>query len=341
MGIKLVVEVLDHCPPEASPAERLVLLALAEKARDETRVVLPSRLDGPCTRCGLPEAGCAGRDGRGRAGTCCQECRHRETVRETLLRRTGLSPEGLTKVLRRLAARTPSLEVRVPLRHDARGRPVFAWEGVDGRFRLHELIAEGAREGTLSNLHRVDDEAPSAQEGGPQDTLGWTRGHPLDAERVDERAGHIPQSLKNPSYAEGAREGTLSPAEAAPPEHREAILELMARLGADVNEADIVDCVAWVARAKKPKTTLARYVSRFPAEDVRKSAADWRAKGSDSGPTGSPSAILCNTCDQLPEVCEARQRRWALEDRHDYAPKRPPVARVDQPHGGQQQERAS
>lgn len=41
MGVKLMVEVMDHSPETLTPRERYVLVVLAENARDSTRVCLP------------------------------------------------------------------------------------------------------------------------------------------------------------------------------------------------------------------------------------------------------------------------------------------------------------
>jgi hypothetical protein len=43
MGIGLIVEVFDHAPAELTAQERLLLLALAEMARDETRMCCAQR----------------------------------------------------------------------------------------------------------------------------------------------------------------------------------------------------------------------------------------------------------------------------------------------------------
>ncbi len=96
MGVRLVVEVLDHVPPELGRPERLVLIAIAEKARDATRLA----------QCG----------------------------RQFLLRRTGLGPRGLRYVFERLAER--GLEVRVPIGIDKLGRPLYAVPGVQSTYRV-------------------------------------------------------------------------------------------------------------------------------------------------------------------------------------------------------------
>ncbi|MGH3936443.1 MAG: helix-turn-helix domain-containing protein [Pseudonocardiaceae bacterium] len=89
MGIRLMIEVLDHAPAELTPPERLLLVALAETARDDTRSCWPGM--------------------------------------ETLTRRTGLSARRVREVLAELAQR--GYEVRVPSGVDKRGMPVFASKG--------------------------------------------------------------------------------------------------------------------------------------------------------------------------------------------------------------------
>src|SRR5213595_3760641 len=101
MGIRLFVEVLDHAPAELTAAERLVLVVLAENARDATREAYPGR--------------------------------------DVLLRRTGLGVRGLKHVFERLAKR--GLEVRVPVGTDASGRPLYAFAGQRTLFRIPEFAA--------------------------------------------------------------------------------------------------------------------------------------------------------------------------------------------------------
>jgi hypothetical protein len=102
VSIRLIVEVLDHAPAELSPTERMVLVAIAEKANDGTR-----------------EAHGAGvRD-------------------EVIAERCGLAVESLTNVFRRLARH--GVEVRVPLAFTAHGRPLFACNGRQKTYRIPPL----------------------------------------------------------------------------------------------------------------------------------------------------------------------------------------------------------
>ena len=93
---QLVAEVFEHAPADLDPAERSVLLALAEW------IYAPGRM----TTRPIAELG----------------------------RRVGQHPRTLRRTLRRLALR--GLEVRVPLRDDKNGRPLFAVPGTVTRFRL-------------------------------------------------------------------------------------------------------------------------------------------------------------------------------------------------------------
>lgn len=103
MGVRLIVEVLDHAPAELTSAERLVLVVLAENANDTTREGWPGM--------------------------------------ETLTRRTGLSADGVRKAFQRLAVR--KLEVRVPLGKDKRGRPVYSAPGKRTTYRIPSFNPDG------------------------------------------------------------------------------------------------------------------------------------------------------------------------------------------------------
>jgi hypothetical protein len=95
VAYQLVAEVLDHAPVMTA-AERLILVAIAEFARKDSR-----------------ECSCAVED---------------------LERRTGAGTTGVRAALRRLATR--GLDVRVPLMTDGNGKPVYATRGRVPRYRL-------------------------------------------------------------------------------------------------------------------------------------------------------------------------------------------------------------
>lgn len=99
MAYELVAEVLDHAPDGLDPAERLVLLCIAEECRGNARV--------------------------------------RDIPAERIRRRTGLGERGLRHVCDRLAA--AGLKVRVALSTDRHGKPVYALTGKVCRWVLPPL----------------------------------------------------------------------------------------------------------------------------------------------------------------------------------------------------------
>ena len=124
MAIELIVEVLRHAPCDLTPAERLVLIVIAEAADRNTRKCWPSR--------------------------------------ELIAQRTGLGLSGLKKTFQRLAAK--GYEVRIPIGKDKGGRLVFAHERhrteyLLPRFDIHSPAERGdveaptgSREGTPQGL---------------------------------------------------------------------------------------------------------------------------------------------------------------------------------------------
>jgi hypothetical protein len=100
VGIGLITEVLAWAPSALGPSERMVLIVIAEDARDATRESWALR-------------------------------------REELGARAGLKPDALQKAFQRLAK--AGLEVRVPLKVDKHGRPVYAYEGKKCTYRVPEL----------------------------------------------------------------------------------------------------------------------------------------------------------------------------------------------------------
>lgn len=111
MGVALVCEVLD-CPIDLTTSQRLVLVALAERANDQTREVWTRR---------------------------------EEPVRDMLKRRTGLTDSGLTRALQGISKLVG--DVRVPLRTSPTGQPVYAYRGSHATtFRLPPLPLTGTAE---------------------------------------------------------------------------------------------------------------------------------------------------------------------------------------------------
>jgi hypothetical protein len=139
VGIGLITEVLAWAPGALGPSERMVLIVIAEDARDATRESWALR-------------------------------------REELGARAGLKPDALQKAFQRLAK--AGLEVRVPLKIDKHGRPVYAYEGKKCTYRVPELkrveslppseVGTGA---TLSTREPGNDSTHSNSESGTQSTL--------------------------------------------------------------------------------------------------------------------------------------------------------------------------
>lgn len=240
MGVKLMVEVLDHAPDDATPAERLLLVALAEKADDQTRRVIWARGENP---------------------------------RDVLQRRLGTSDSGLRKVMARLAAR--GCDPRVPLAIDRHGRPVYAHEGAAAEYVVPVLRAD-----LLGNPLDEESRPSGVGSGHEEASLWSQSGDPLgsalESERRPSGAGHVPLV---PDESLNAREDVESvPAEhrvavieliAA---HGHEISEAEA--------ADCAAWVAMHRKPRRGTTwaanDLAAYVRKFPVEDVRRRAAEHR-----------------------------------------------------------------
>ncbi|MGW6258620.1 hypothetical protein [Streptomyces sp. NPDC055085] len=156
MGIKRIVEVLDHVPEELTAAERMVLVAIAENINDAD----PKRETWPDFNAGV------------------------------LARRTGLTGDGaLKRALQRLAKR--GMEVRVPIATGKDGRLLYAVPGRQCRYRLPVLTGEvGASPGVTEGGTTVPPRAPQGgttvppggttvpPKGGPQSRLAGPQSPP-------------------------------------------------------------------------------------------------------------------------------------------------------------------
>lgn len=96
MAISLVVEVLDHAPREMTQAELVVLVVLAEQAREDTRECWPGM--------------------------------------ELICHRSRLQEDSVRKVFQRLAAR--GHEVRVAVGKSKSGQPIYAHHGARTLYRI-------------------------------------------------------------------------------------------------------------------------------------------------------------------------------------------------------------
>lgn len=140
MAYKLVKEVLDHAP-DMTPAERLVLVCIAEECRGANRI--------------------------------------REIPSEVLQRRTGLGARGLRDACTRLDTR--GIKVRLRLSVDKHGQPVYAVPGRVCQWILPEFTAPAgcdcetcSAEAEPGRLHPEKEEPelhqaePQLQQGEPQ-----------------------------------------------------------------------------------------------------------------------------------------------------------------------------
>lgn len=144
MGIGLITEVLTCAPSALGPSERMVLIVIAEDARDATRESWALKP-------------------------------------EELGRRAGLKPPALQKAFQRLAA--AGLEVRVPLKIGKDGRPVYAYEGRKctyciPQFKRVESVPPSEEEtnSTPSTQEAGTNSALPGQEGGTESTLSRPEG---------------------------------------------------------------------------------------------------------------------------------------------------------------------
>jgi hypothetical protein len=103
VGIRLITEILDYAPAELTASELVLLIVLAESARDDTRTCWPGM--------------------------------------QMLTRRTRLSARHVRRVLTELAAR--GYEVRVSSGVDCHGMPVFASKGHRTVYRVPAFRQRG------------------------------------------------------------------------------------------------------------------------------------------------------------------------------------------------------
>lgn len=164
MGIKRIKEVMDHAPEDLTPAERLILLVVAEDIRDED----PGRQTWPKFNAAL------------------------------LARRTGLTGKGSLKdALQRLARR--GLEIRVPLTVGKDGRPVYAVPGKQCKYRLPVFEGEvtaspgevttSPKERSQPRLERSEPPPTPLPSGTPPPSLSEPPADPAPPPVADPQAG--------------------------------------------------------------------------------------------------------------------------------------------------------
>jgi DNA-binding transcriptional ArsR family regulator len=187
VGIKLVVEVLDHAPKGLAAGDRLMLVVLAESANDHTRECFPG-LDALAHRTDTAE----------------------RSVRRTL---TRLTDAGLIE--------------RVPVGVDRNGAPVYAHRGHSTVYRIARLRpGGGAKEDPAVPLPPVDNSSVSRTDESPfparkEDARVLhlrEKGGPLGPERGTVRSERGTQRSPLPSYPSRnphhARAGTRTGAHA-------------------------------------------------------------------------------------------------------------------------------
>jgi len=173
MSIKLISEVLTYLSSDTchlTPAERLALVAIAERARDDSRQAWQGGSDSWCLA-------------------------------------TIVGVRDLRDVLERLARR--KLDVRVVIKFDARGRPVYAHRGMQVAYRLPEL--------TTPTPVAVDQSAPS--DGAPAAVAA-----PEQELSTGESEGAVPAAPKDPEGAVPARKGAVPARKGAVPARKGAVL---------------------------------------------------------------------------------------------------------------------
>ncbi|MDG4791979.1 hypothetical protein O7626_39895 [Micromonospora sp. WMMD1102] len=197
MGIDLITEVLFHAPEDLTPAERVVLLVIAEEANDGTRRGWPGR--------------------------------------DALMHRSGLGKTGLARVFARLAER--DLEVRLAIGTDSKGQPVYAFRGQQTQYQLPKLCPlpkhdrQGCRKGGLTATHSQVETVPEPVQppvAAPEPER-VAPGLPIEAERVAAKPPFpeqwvAPEPPINPERVAGVKERVaprpplplISPQESSP-----------------------------------------------------------------------------------------------------------------------------
>lgn len=270
MGIKRIVDVLNRAPEDLTPAERLVLVVIAENIND-----------GDPKRQTWPDFSAA-----------------------VLAKRAGLTAETLRKALQRLAKR--GMEVRVPIATGKDGRALYAVPGHQCRYRLPLL--EGGNtfppcgtEGGNSFPEGGNEVPPKAGTGSRQ---AGTDSHPSPHPSVSPQA-----PLLSPPPIPEQRSAEPAPAPApAPAGEREtdaspklSTAQKLVRAAAVVSEDEEPAFIAWATRTHNPRGGGWWRTVRDNG-DLPGLVADWRTEQQPAaaGPAGRQIPPWCGQCDGEP-----------------------------------------
>ncbi|MER7363604.1 helix-turn-helix domain-containing protein [Nonomuraea wenchangensis] len=229
-----MLEVLDFAPADLTPAQRLVLVVIAERAYDDTREAWP----GGSEKWGL----------------------------ETIARRTGLKVDSVRKAIQQMARK--GVEVRVPIKVGADGRPVYAHEGQQTTFRIPRFSHRADQDSPSKSEEGGSASAHSSQEGGPRSQEGGSPSTPIP---------HTPEypSDKNTDAEVILLFGSEEKAEAKSPKKR-----TRAKKVAPVDNPDFVAFYSAMPRKQDPDAAARAWAdvvaSGVPAKDLTFAAEGYR-----------------------------------------------------------------
>ncbi|WP_433319154.1 hypothetical protein [Micromonospora chersina] len=294
MGVRLIVEVLDHAPPGLTAGDRLLLVVLAENANDETREGWPGW--------------------------------------ELIARRMRWADQrdggknAVSTALANLARR--GVECRVPIGQTEAGRPVFAAHGRRTTYRIPHLrrVAETP---TLEGLVRVP---PINAEGWQSSgTKGGNPGGRRVAESAtpspQEPSGN-PQQQAQPSTQWRGKQPTTGPvisSDGSPLETGGAVSMVTRHTGCTPGEA--AAALTLIQQERQPRNLsafvrtladagdLAPYIERARAQQGRQVVAQWIAAlasqpACEHGQAGG-NQHRPDTNEPHCALCRARHRRTA------------------------------
>ena len=303
VGIKLVVEVLKGAPVELTSGERLLLVVLAEQAREETRECWPGM--------------------------------------DLICEHTGLTADAVRKVLQRLAAR--GLEVRVAVGKDRKGRAIYAYEGASTRYRIPRFRASSGApalpppdDGSRDRSPATDGPEPetrspseagtqSHHEGGPESRqLAGPRSH---QEPGTQSAEEGPQSLRGGTVVPKRRERSTALPLSSPQFPSSSSRERdFIRAAAVVKEEEEEEFHAWIVKSYSPGAP--QWWSAVDKQnDFGRLAERWRAQRTPTPPRMPHSIPRQEETDPMaeppPDFHAARDAAREARSARPNAPSRP------------------